>query len=517
MKRLKAFPTTVWIIFVLLASAIVLWPLFRPGFFISDDGEWMIIRLTAFYQSLAEGQFPVRFLGRLNHSYGYPVANFLYPGFLYIGSLFHRIGFSFVDSVKVLLIGSVMGAAVLVFLGLRKAYKSFSSFMGTLGFLFMPYLLFDLYTRGSIGEVLALFAAALLWFSIRTRRAWILPWATALLLVSHNSLALLFLLIAIGQLLAEHLLFKYGKALLLGIGIATFFWFPAIFERQYVFFDAVNVSQPSRYFIDAPIVYLLNFVPIVAGIILVTTKKKREDVQLLRFSLVTLFVGTLLATPISGALWQQQILAKLFQFPYRFLSIGAIAGPLLIAAALEIIKKQHQVLLCLLFAVTWLIPWWMSTQAVKPVQREEGYYTTNEGTTTVANEYMPRWVIEPPKRRAVRPVEFFAGKGIVDVAKHSTQKIQASITAEEQSVIEINTIYYPGWGALVDGAPARIDYQNSRGIMRIAVPAGQHHLSAEFRETAPRFLADIISLLAGAAATVYSIRQLAKTNIKKSV
>ncbi|MEK7065711.1 MAG: hypothetical protein AAB961_01850, partial [Patescibacteria group bacterium] len=84
-----------WYILVILVSLFVLWPLLRSGFYISDDGEWMVIRLSAFYQSLAEGQFPVRFLGRLNYSYGYPVANFLYPGFLYIGSILRFIGFSF--------------------------------------------------------------------------------------------------------------------------------------------------------------------------------------------------------------------------------------------------------------------------------------------------------------------------------------------------------------------------------------------------------------------------------------
>ncbi|MBI5019227.1 hypothetical protein HZB58_03065 [Candidatus Gottesmanbacteria bacterium] len=70
----------IWpVLLIGIALFAVLYPLMRPGFFVSDDGEWMIIRLSAFYQSLADGQFPVRYLGRLNNSYGYPVANFLYP------------------------------------------------------------------------------------------------------------------------------------------------------------------------------------------------------------------------------------------------------------------------------------------------------------------------------------------------------------------------------------------------------------------------------------------------------
>src|SRR5689334_19214197 len=94
-----------WLLIVglLLVSLFVLWPLLKPGFFKTDDGNWMIIRLSAFFQTWREGQFPVRFLGRLNHSYGYPVSNFLYPGFLYIGSLIHALGLSFVTTVKVIL------------------------------------------------------------------------------------------------------------------------------------------------------------------------------------------------------------------------------------------------------------------------------------------------------------------------------------------------------------------------------------------------------------------------------
>ena len=63
--------------------------LLHPGFFVTDDGNWMIIRFSAFYETLRSGQFPVRFLYRLNNSYGYPVADFLYPLFMYLGVFFH--------------------------------------------------------------------------------------------------------------------------------------------------------------------------------------------------------------------------------------------------------------------------------------------------------------------------------------------------------------------------------------------------------------------------------------------
>jgi len=102
------------IAFILLAIFCLpsILPLFHPGFFQSDDGEWMIIRFSAFFQALSDGQFPVRFLGRLNHEYGYPVANFLYPGFMYLGVPIHILGIGFVDTIKIIFGFSMIGSAI---------------------------------------------------------------------------------------------------------------------------------------------------------------------------------------------------------------------------------------------------------------------------------------------------------------------------------------------------------------------------------------------------------------------
>ena len=116
MKRHQGIILTISALAMVIAALFVLSGLVHRGFFISDDGGWMIIRLSALFQSLREGQFPVRFLGRLNYGYGYPVANFLYPGFLYIGSLIHVLGFSFVDSVKIILGASICIGGLFTFL-----------------------------------------------------------------------------------------------------------------------------------------------------------------------------------------------------------------------------------------------------------------------------------------------------------------------------------------------------------------------------------------------------------------
>ena len=64
-----------FLLLILFISLIALWPFFRRGYFESHDGEWMVIRFSAFHQTLTDGQFPVRFVDRLNNNLGYTIEN----------------------------------------------------------------------------------------------------------------------------------------------------------------------------------------------------------------------------------------------------------------------------------------------------------------------------------------------------------------------------------------------------------------------------------------------------------
>jgi len=152
------------ILFLLLTPSVV--ALFHKGFFPTDDGSWMVIRLSAFYEALRNGQFPVRFLPRLNNGYGYPVADFLYPLFMYIGTPIHVLGFSFVDTIKLIFGASLIGSSFFCFLWLRKIFGNIQSLVGSLTYTFFPYHLWDVYKRGSVGEVLALSIVPFILWSI---------------------------------------------------------------------------------------------------------------------------------------------------------------------------------------------------------------------------------------------------------------------------------------------------------------------------------------------------------------
>lgn len=477
---------------LIVSTAALLFPLLKSGFFVSDDGSWMIIRLSAFFQSMREGQFPVRFLGRLNYSYGYPVANFLYPGFLYIGSLIHLAGFSFVDTVKILLGGSVLTGALFTYLWLKTYFDRTASAIGVFGFILAPYLVFDLYSRGSVGEVLAIAWAAMGLYSIAAVKPWLLALSVSLLIVSHNTLAFLFIGLFLIYITVRGRWKDFWLTVLLGIGMVSFFWVPALHERKYVVFDSVDVSSPSQYFITVKNWLLLGIsgIAAAAGSLLTPVSHKKE-----RNVFIVLLILTIgIALPISNVLWNIPVFSHIIQFPYRILSLTVFLDAWLMAYVFSHSKNGMRVGLTVFFAGAGLWTLVPSLQSIRYMNVPEGYYTTNEATTTVQDEYMPVWVTDKPTQRAYDKLIFYEGAGTFDVKTLTSQSVDVVVHAAGDSVIQMNTIYYPGWGVTVDNAPVTIDYKNNRGVMRVSVPQGTHHLVAGFRETISRFIADAASL-----------------------
>ncbi|MBI3576777.1 hypothetical protein HY086_01925 [Candidatus Gottesmanbacteria bacterium] len=486
---------------VMFAAWFLIKPLLQPGFFLSDDGEWMIIRLSAFFQSLRDGQFPVRFIGRLNHGFGYPVANFLYPGFLYLGSLIHVFRFSFADSVKLILAGSIFGAGTFVFLWLRVFFSWWASLFGAISFIFAPYLVFDLYTRGSVGEIFALLPASAALYALTSKRVWLLAPAIGLLVIGHNSLALLLLSYLVLYALTIGQAHRW-LSFLLGIGGAAFFWIPALVEKQYVQFDATTISKYADYFLKSDMLVLLGPLFLLAAAATLMQKKMQPSTRL---PLVVFIVSGLLATPISDVVWRVIPMAPLVQFPYRFLAVGMFAGAYLAANLFETRQRIIQLGIVAVAVMVFSITVLPRVSSVKTVAREPGFYETNEDSTTVADEYMPRWVKVKPTQHTLRKIAMVKGLGTVTLVRYSTRRLEANASSQAGSTIGLSTIYYPGWGVLVDDVPVPIAHANERGLIEFDVPAGKHHIVASFRETPLRLLADAISVISFIGYLYYEI------------
>ena len=84
------------IIATLFASA----SLFSYGIHPTHDGEYHVLRFAQFNKVLSEGNLYPRWAPDFNNGYGIPLFNYVYPLPNYVASVFHLLGFSFIDAFK---------------------------------------------------------------------------------------------------------------------------------------------------------------------------------------------------------------------------------------------------------------------------------------------------------------------------------------------------------------------------------------------------------------------------------
>ena len=491
----------IYLAILILLTIPLLLPLFHQGFFISDDGEWMIIRLSDFHRSLRDGQFPVRWAGRLNQEYGYPVFNFLYPGILYLGEALHLLGLNFTDSVKTLFGLSFIFSGIFTFLWLSQFFNKFAAFIGAICYMYAPYLSYDVYKRGSLGEALALTVIPLCLFAFQRQNVFLGSISYGLLVLTHNTIAFLATPILIIYKLIlwqkeekKQKVWQILSPLIFGLGLSAFFWIPALYDKQFTIFDQTVISNWQEHFLAWKDISLIGIPAILVWIVSLIYIRKKDKLFLL-FSIVFI-LSLIFAMPASTVIWSIFPLSNLIQFPFRLISLTMISSAFLTAFLIN--KVQTKIAVIPLGIILVMVNIFMTTQLSKRVERvvrDESYYTTNEGTTNTQDEYLPIWVKDKPQGRPESKVEIIHGGGNIYNLQTNSKKTEFKITANLDSKIQINTVYFPGWQVNMDGSSINIDYSNRQGVITLSVPKGEHTVIAAFSETPIRLSSDIISLI----------------------
>ena len=510
-----------YLILIILLSLIALWPFFKKGFFESHDGEWMVIRFSAFHQTLVSGQFPVRFVDRLNGNFGYPVPNFLYPLPFYLAEFPKFLGFGFVDSIKTVFAISSVVSAVAMFWALSQIFKRQAAFVGALLYLFVPYRFVDLYVRGSLGENVAFAFIPLslgCLFKIKNGKPIFLPTlalSVAFLILSHNVIAVIFLpfFLALARLLIKDHFIKVISAFLLGIMAAAFFWLPALYDLQFVRLSQIKVSEVSHHLVTladlivprwgygprptgigsfSPQAGLVSLAIFLGVFYLRIVGKVRS--LLVDFLLLTFAVTFLLMSKISIPFWQIVPFVDTVQFPWRLLSLSVFVTSLLAANIIE--NATRKTAIATLLAIAAVISTIAYVRPVNFVDRNDGFYATNEDTTTVQDEYLPLWVKEKPLQRAQNKFEAVEGQAEISPVSIRSTIYKAHISASQQSKIQINTIYFPGFEVNANGRKLPINYQNKYGLITFDLPPGEHNVIVNFTGSPVHVASEAISSIA---------------------
>lgn len=447
-----------WIIVVSIVAGI---GYMMPGMPVIDDGQDHVARIANFYQSLSEGNPIPRWAGNLNWGYGHPILMFLYPLPSYIASLFHFIGFSFVDSTKIVFIVAFIASTLAMYFWMRSAFGTIPGILGAFLYGFAPYRFVDMYIRGAIGEHVAFIFPPLICFFLfkiaqegnKSFYGIGLSVVSAGLILAHNAVSIMFFPIIAFYVLylfvfeskrSLSFIFSVFCYLALGFGLSAFFWVPAYLEGKYTLRDIVTKKEalerfvPLTKFIFSPWVYgqgnettkfigATQWVGIIGSIFLISRVKKFKEKISIMSLLIMFILYIFMMTSLSSIVWEKIMILQKFQFPWRFqcatVFINAVLASLVLTKFITVQKKGRQisllVLLCVLSVVVTAGMW-------RPGRgytfHHDSYYSGVYAGTTDTGESSPIWSVRFMEHTASRPIQVIEGQAeIQEAGRTSTE------------------------------------------------------------------------------------------------
>lgn len=527
MKYKKALPFLILTIF----GFVPLFDLFNPGFPVTHDGQDHIARIANFYKNLEEGVLIPRWAANLNWGYGHPVLMFLYPLPSYLASFFHFLGFSFIDSVKLVFGFSFVASGIAMYLWVRNFLGTAPAIFASVLYLFAPYRFVDLYVRGAIGEHVAfVFPPLVLYFLLKLSKKYsplyVIGGSLSLagFILSHNAISLMFLPIILFYAFyliwqsnfKKYLILNTLYLMLLGFGVSAFFWMPAFFEGKYTLRNIITQGGYLKHFVD-PKMFLyspwnygqsgqftlqIGFINVVSLLVAFFTslylfKKKSKlfffILALLIYTIFSLFI----MTSYSSFIWQKLILLQNFQFSWRFLSVVVFTTSVLGAFFIYLLPDKLKTLtvIVIIFVVLFITKdYW---HAKSYLSKSESFFTSVYSGTTDTGESSPRWSVRFMEQEPKAHLEVIGGNAIIEEVNRESNFREYRVIVKEKAQFRENTLYFPGWKVLVGRKKANIEFQDqkNRGIITFFVESGEHIIKIDFKETKLRFFADIINLL----------------------
>jgi uncharacterized membrane protein len=511
-------------------SVISILALTHSGLPITHDGQDHVARIANFYQNLVEGNLVPRWAANLNWGYGHPILEFLYPLPSYIASLFHLIGFSLVDAVKIVNGLGMILSLCFMFLWLKQFLGKEPALLGAFLYTYAPYRFVDLYVRGDIGENLAFaFVPLVLYFiyklyvTPKLRYSLLGVLSLAFLILAHNAIALItvpFIFIYCLYLIwlskfNKYLILYASSLILFGFALSAFFWVPALLEGKFTLRNIVTKGTYVNSFVNfKALIYgpwryggsgvftqqlgIVQWIALLLSPILAVIFWLRKDKKYLLILACLLFTlaAIFLMLPVSNFVWAKVMLLQNFQFPWRFLAITVYSTAILAALVVYALPKKLQLLTVLILIAAVLFISKDYVEAKGYLYKPDSFYTGIYYSTTDTGESAPIWSVRFMEHTPKAHLEMLDGQATIKETGRTSTSHAYTVNVKKKTLFAENTLYFPGWSILANGIPVNVQFQDPhyKGIMTFRLDPGTYKIQAIYRETKLRLICDLISL-----------------------
>ncbi len=524
----------IFLVLIILALPSVAW-LMQPGYFPMHD-DLQAMRQLQMAKCFEDGQIPCRWVPDMGYSYGYPLFNFYPPLPYYLGQIFHTLGFSYVDIVKILGVIVLILSAITMYLLASEFFGKLGGILSSMLYLYAPYHSVDFYVRGAVNESWALVWFPLIYWTtyklIETSKIKWIPFVSlsvAALMLSHNPMLMIFIPTYLVWIVFWWWKFKTISsfnhliiAAFWAFGLAAFFTLPIIFEQQFVsiwtltsgyfnylahFLDVkqmfLNINWDYGSSILGPadtmsfaIGYLQWIIPGIVLIAMPFSKNLRKYWALILFSIFYFLLSLFMSHSKSTPIWLFIKPLEILQFPWRFLTLVIFFASFISGAFVLLFKKSVPLLLCLLLL--------LNANYFRPREWWPNYIDSDRFTgknwqlmlTSAIFDYLPVWAYRPPANGPTGDIEFLSATGDYKTIEKKSNRQKYEVDIKIPGSLIIQTYYFPGWKVWVDGKltetrplsdPLRL------GRIIFDVSSGQHQILVKFTDTPIRSMGNILS------------------------
>lgn len=562
---MRKFFVNYWGVFLVgLLSLFIIWPLWKQGYFPHHD-NLQVIKIVEIRKCLADFQIPCRWTPDLGFGYGFPLFNYYNPGLYYLGGFLSYI-FDYLVTAKLLFFLVLVLAGLTMFILVRQFFDNVSALVASILYLFAPYRALDIYVRGALAESLAIAIIPLVLlfiYRLIKKDSWLnflgLTLTVFVFLISHNISVLIFapLLIVWSLFWFYHEngknLKKFMLALLLGVGMASFFIFPAFFEKSYVHIENLKESIyiPSfrahfvtiRQFLFSrfwgygastwmeedgisfqvgwPHWWLVVLASLFVVFNLIVKLKKQAEkksffvnykqfacskekkdvfvklaIVLIFFFLFSLFMGH----NRSAAIWEKIETLQFIQFPWRFLSLSILSLSVLAGIVVFYQKRFIKfILAALIIFLTVFFNWQYFRPSMFNLDITEEKLLKGdlweEQQKGSIYDYLPIGAGVPDTLAPSLPVLSDKTAKLSDYKKDS-KSWSFNIDVKDGRVDIIVPVFdYPVWTVFANGVEIKHANKNKLGLIEFSLDKGSYSVKGLLKNTGLRSVSNLVSLL----------------------
>lgn len=538
------------LVIIFLFSLVFGWQLLRPGFYTMHD-DLQVMRLYEMDRCFKDGQLPCRFAPDMAQNYGQPLFNFYSAFPYYLGELVHLVGFSFIDTVKLLFLLSLFLSGIFTYLLARHFLNEKTALVAAIAYLAVPYHALDIFVRGALAESwgltlmpLALYCLFRLAKKPGATSGILLSLSLAALLTTHNPTVLIgapfFAVLGLYALFISpkcRQFFLYlVPALLLGLGLSAFFLLPVLFEKSLIqtsflitdYFDFrahfVTVSQlfaklswgygPSRFNswqYPETLSFFVGLLPIIALVlspVVFWQSRRHRSVIFFLITFVLCLIALFMTHARSVFIWEKLPFLSYLQFPWRFLSIAALMSSLLTGFLAESLMARFRrpdfiVWLFVVFLVLINISYFRFEKYL-PELTDTAKLTGAAYDTQIKGallDYLPKTSKKIPQAKAPSLPVTKSGQVTLNYFDHRSNYFASEfdVLSDDGATVQFPIMYFPGWEVYRNRAatPIQPDIDNDFGLITVKLTKGHTLIQSFFEDTPVRTFGNWSTFISG--------------------